>query len=162
MYCIRLIQNSSGISTTLFFRYTSAYSIVFSVIQAYSLILRHSLLRLIQAYSVALAYSQLCHILSPCIFRTGSLFKALWIVDQISSEPCHRASFSHVQAYSEPCATLVLCRNPTYSSSWNIHNSSIITSRNTFRILSHLRKFTNIENPDIFKTRHICRTLSKI
>ena len=106
MYCIRHIQNNSGIFTTLFFRYASAYSVIFSVIKAYSLILRHSLLTFIQAYSAALAYSQPCHILSPPIFRIGGLFKTLSIVDQTYSEPCHRASFSHIQAYSEPCATL--------------------------------------------------------
>ena len=38
-----------------------------------------------------------CHILSLRIFRTGSLFKTPWNVDQAYSEPCHRALYSHIQ-----------------------------------------------------------------
>ena len=63
-----------------FFRYMVSYSIIFSVIKAYSHILRHyqGIFRLIKAYStpcVTLAYSKPCHILSPVkhwpgIFRT--------------------------------------------------------------------------------------------
>ena len=63
----------------------------------------------IQAYSApcaTLAYSQPCHILSPGIFRTERLFKTLRNIDQVYSEPCPRALFSHIKAYSEPCATL--------------------------------------------------------
>ena len=55
--------------------------------------LRHyeGIFMLIQAYSVpcvTLTYSQLCHILSPGIFRTRGLFKTLWNIDQTYSEPC--------------------------------------------------------------------------
>ena len=69
-------------SALFFFRYMQAYSVVFSVIKAYSSILRHyyGIFRLIQAYSapcVSLTYLQPCHILSPCIFRTRGLFKTL-------------------------------------------------------------------------------------
>ena len=39
--------------------------------------------RHIETYS---GISSTCHILSPCIFRTGSLFKTLWNVDQAYSE----------------------------------------------------------------------------
>ena len=48
-------------------------------------------------------------------------------------------------------------RNLAYSESWNIQNSFIIASQRIFRILSYLRKFSNIQNSDIFKTRHIFR-----
>ena len=117
-YTFRIIVAYSALC---FFRYTLAYSIIFSFIQAYPLILRHckDISRLIRAYSapfVILAYSHSCHILNPGIFRTGSLFKALWNVDQTYSELCHRASFSHIQAYSEPCATLA------YTETWHIRN----------------------------------------
>ena len=37
-----------------------------------------------------------------------------------------------------------------------------ITFQHTFRTLSYLQKFTNIQNLDILKTWHIFRTLSKI
>ena len=85
-----------------------------------------TLLRHIQAYSapfVTLAYSQPCHILNPGIFRTGGLLKALWDVDQTYSEPCHRASFSHIQAYSESCATLA------YAETRHIQNPGIFGTR---------------------------------
>ena len=53
-------------------------------------------------------------------------------------------------------------RNRAYSESWNIQDPSIITSLCIFRTLSYLRKFTNIQNCDIFKTRHIFKPPSKI
>ena len=98
-------------SALCFFRYMLAYSIILSIIKAYPFILRHcsGIFKLIQAYSapfVTLAYSQPCHILSLGLFRTGGLFKALQNVDQTYSEPWHRTPFSHIQAYSEPCAML--------------------------------------------------------
>ena len=104
------------------------------------------LLRHIQAYSgifstlcnprlfTTYPYSEPWHIQNQ---RTRGLFKALWNFDQTYSEPCHRASFSHIVEYSEPYATLA------------------------FRTLPYLRKFTNIQNSDIFKARHICRELSQ-
>ena len=58
-----------------------------------------------QAYSapcVTLTYLQICHILSPNLFKTGSLFKTHWNIDQAYLEPYHGALFSHIQAYSEP------------------------------------------------------------
>ena len=135
-------------SALFFFRYMQAYSVVFSVIKAYSSILRHyyGIFRLIQAYSapcVSLTYLQPCHILSPCIFRTRGLFKTLWNVDQPYSEPYHRALFIHIQAYSKPCATLAYERESSeylaYSKSWNIQCPSIIASQRVFRALSYLR-----------------------
>ena len=133
MYYIRHIQNS-GISSTLFFHITLCNPL----------------------------YSQPSHILSPGIFRIRSLFKTLWNVDQEYSEPCHGALFSHIQAYPEPCTLLAWCRNLTYLQSWNIQYASIIASWCIYQTLSYLRKFTNIQNSDMFKTGHIFRTLSKI
>ena len=63
------------------------YSIIFNVIQGYLHISHASF--------------------SPRIFRTGGFFKTLGNVDQAYSEPCHEALLSHIQAYSEPSATLV-------------------------------------------------------
>ena len=58
-----------------------------------------------QAYSapcVTLTYLQICHILSPNLFKTESLFETHWNIDQAYLEPYHGALFSHIQAYSEP------------------------------------------------------------
>ena len=111
-------------SVLCFFRYMPAYQIIFSVIKVYSHILRHfkGIFRLIQAYSapcVTITYSQPCHILHPTIFRTRGLFKALWNVDQAYSEPCHTVLFSHIHAYSEPCAMLA------YAETWYTWNHGI-------------------------------------
>ena len=46
------------------------------------------------------------------LFKTRALFKTLQNVDQAYSEPCHRASFSHIQQYSEPCAETWHTWNP--------------------------------------------------
>ena len=85
----------------------------------------------------------------------GNLLKALWKVDQTSSEPCYKALFSHIQAYSENCATLA------YAETWYTRNPGIFR-RAIFRILLYLWKFTNIQNLDIFETHHIFRTPPKI
>ena len=62
-------------------------------------------------------------------------------------------SYLELEAYLKPCGKSGIfrtlrdsytCRNIAYSESWNIHNSSIIAS--------YLRKFSNIQNSDIFKT----------
>ena len=104
------------------------YADIFNHIQRYR-VLRHihaywdiikAYSRFIQAYSapcVALAYSWPCHIRSQSIFRIGDFFKNLSNFDQAYSEPCHRALISHIQAYSELCATLAYAetlhtRNP--------------------------------------------------
>ena len=102
-----------------FFRYMPAYSIILSVIETFTRI--EPLLRHTQAYSapcVALAYSQRCHILSPSKFKTGDC-ETLWNVDQIYSEPYHRALFSHIQPYSEPRVTLA------YAETWHTQNPGI-------------------------------------
>ena len=58
-----------------------------------------------------------------------------------------RALFSHIQEYSEPCATLA------YAETWHIRNPGIfqnpskIISQHIFKTLSYLRKFTNIQRP---------------
>ena len=128
-----------------------AYSIIFSVIKTYSDILRHywSIFRHIQAYSapcVILAYSQLCHILNPDIFRTGGLFKILWNVDQAYSGPCTKGI---LQAYLDIFRILgnaYIRRTLAYLESWNIQNPSVIESRRIFRTLSFF------ENLRIFRT----------
>ena len=112
------------IQHSVFFIYMPAYSINFSIIEAYSHILRHyeGIFRLIQVYSapcVAIAYFQPWHVLSPTIFRTRGLFKILWNVDKAYSEPCLRALFSHIQTYSELCRTLV------YPETWHTQNPGI-------------------------------------
>ena len=116
-------------SVLCFFRYTSAYSIIFSILKGYSLILRHyyyGIFRVIQAYSspfVILPYSQPYHILSPGIFRIRGLFKTLWNIDEAYSEPFHRVLFSHIQAYSEPYAKLA------YAETWYTQNPEIFRAR---------------------------------
>ena len=141
-------------SSLCYFMHMPVCSMVFSIIKAYSCILRHyyGIFRLFQTYSapcVTLAYSQPCHVLNPGIVRTGYLFKTLWNVDQAYLEPCYRALFSHIQAYSELCATrvydLTYSDDLVYPESWNIQKSSIIVSRRTYRTLSYLRKFNNIQ-----------------
>ena len=58
---------------------------------------------LIQAHlapCITFTYSQPCHVLSPGIFRTGSLFnKTQWNFDQAYSEPYHKGLvlFRHIQ-----------------------------------------------------------------
>ena len=101
-------------SALWFLRYMPVYSIILSIIKAYSRILRH--------YStpcVTLAYSGTSHILSPGIFRTGGLFETLSNLDQTYSELCHSTLFSHIQAYSEHCATLA------YGETWHTRNHGI-------------------------------------
>ena len=58
-------------------------------------------------WAVTLCYvlHQPSHMMSLSIIKTGGVFKTLWNVDQTYLEPCHRALFSHLQAYSEPRAT---------------------------------------------------------
>ena len=111
---------------------------------------------------ITLAYLQTCHILSPGIFRTGSLLKTLWEFDQVYSELCHRTLFNHIQVLFRTLRNSSISRNLAYLESWNIQNSSIIAYRHIFRILPYWRKFRNMQNSDIFKTRQIFRILSKI
>ena len=87
-----------------------AFSDIYRRIQSCSALLRHihDYWDIIKAYSGLFSIfstSQLWYILRPSIFRTPYLFITLWNVDQAYSEPCHRALFSHIQTYSEPCAT---------------------------------------------------------
>ena len=89
-------------SALCFFTYMPAYSIIFSVIEVYSRILRYyeGNFKLIQAYSApgaTLAYSQPCHIFSSSIFKTRGLFKILSNIDQTYSELCHSALFGRIQ-----------------------------------------------------------------
>ena len=103
MYWIRNVQNNSGIFSTVFFgirRHIQSYSALLRHIHSYWDIIKASY----SAPFVTLAYSKPWHVLSPGIFRTGGLFKALWNVDQTYSEPCHSPSFGHIQAYLKPCA----------------------------------------------------------
>ena len=76
--------------------------------------------------------------------------------------------FRHIQAYSaiiqacsESCATL------TYSEPWYIQNPGIIKIRSIFRTqvypkLWHIQKHRHFQNPGIFRTGGIHRTLSNI
>ena len=118
MYCIRHIQNNNGIFSTLFFQ---VYIGIFNHIQRYSSISTNikTLLRHIQTYSGVFntlcnpRYSQPCHILSPGIFRTGGLFKALWSADQIYSDiflHMQKPDILGIPEYSEPFHNYI----PTY------------------------------------------------
>ena len=124
---------------------------MFIIIKAYSRTLRHfGMFRPIQPNSapcITLAYLQPCHIRSPDKFRTGSLLKIMWKVDQVYSELCHRTLFNHIQAYTEPCATLA------FAETW--HTRILEYSELFHRTLSYLPKFRNMHNSDIFKTGHI-------
>ena len=126
--------------------------------------------RHIQAYlalCVTIAYSQLCYILSPDIFWTQGFFKTLWKVQNIF----RTLTKGIIQLYSDilcnACTFRTLCnacirRNMAYSKSWNIQNRSITAFWHMpVRNLSYLWKFTKIQNPDIFKTWYIFRTLSE-
>ena len=115
--------------------------------------IRHILNCGILAPCVTLAYSQHSHILSPGIFRIRGLFKIQQNVDQAYTELYHEALLCDIQAYSEPFRKFGILET---------QYSSIIASRHIFRTPSYLRKFANIHNTDIFKTKHIFRTLSKI
>ena len=66
-----------------------------------------------------------------------------------------------IQPHSGKFKTLCnacICRNLSYSESWNIQNSACWR---IFRTQSYLQKFTNIQDSDIFKTWHIFKTFSK-
>ena len=98
-------------------------------IQLYSPLLRH-IRALLGIFRFTQAYSALCttsHIHNLTIFRTGSLFKTMWNVNQVYLEPCQRALFNHIQAYSEPCETL------TSAETWHIWNPGISRTWHIFR-----------------------------
>ena len=105
MYCIRPIHNSV-IFRTLFIQ---VYWSIFSIIKAYSQILRY-FLKHIKAYSGI--FSTLCKfpicrtIFQALLFRTRGLFKTLWNFGQVYSETCYSqdtlskhywALFKHMQ-----------------------------------------------------------------
>ena len=122
----------------------SIYSGIFRVTHIVALL---SIFRLLQTYSASfqtLTYSQTGQISSPSIFRTGGIFKNLWNFDQAYLERSERTVYSGIiQPYSGIFRTLCnayICRNLTYSESWNIQNASIIESRRIFPTLSYLRK----------------------
>ena len=101
------------------FRDIDVYSSIFSIIKTLTHI--EALLRNIEAYTEPcgnLPYSQLCHIMSPGIFRTGYIFKTLWNFDQ---NPTMVYS-DIIQPYSgifRTCVTLV------YAETWHIWNPGI-------------------------------------
>ena len=111
-----------------------AYSIIFSVIKTFmnvKILLRH-----IQAYSgpcVTLTYSEPCHS-EPGIFRTGSLFKILWNVDQ------HIQNFviGHYSGIFKTLCNACIFRNLAYLEFWKIQNS-----------YNYIPKY--IQNPVIFR-----------
>ena len=109
-----------------------ANSSIFSIIKAYSLILRHYLhihnLAIFQtlAYLEPVTYSKLCetltrHIQNPAIVSQNSLFR-------------------HYSAILRTLHKACICRNLAYSESWNIENPSIIANQHIFRTLSYLLK----------------------
>ena len=129
-----------------------AYSIIFSIIKAYSHILRH-----IQAYSVI--FSTLCN---PHIFATLPLFWALAYLafktnlkaysrglfkTETLTKDIQKALFSHIQAFPEPWATLA------YAETWHTQNPRI------FRTLQ-LHPGVCSEPCHIYKNLWIFRTLT--
>ena len=129
-----------------------AYSIIFSIIKAYSHILRH-----IQAYSVI--FSTLCN---PHIFATLPLFWALAYLafktnlkaysrglfkTETLTKDIQKALFSHIQAFPEPWATLA------YAETWHTQNPRI------FRTLQ-LHPRVCSEPCHIYKNLWIFRTLT--
>ena len=115
VFWIHICLNNCSIICTITLCYVlhrhikNSFSGICQHIQSYSALLRH----------IHIEHSQPCHILSPGIFRLGGLLKTLWNVDQVYSEPCHEALFSHIQARSEPCAMLA------YAETWHIQNPGI-------------------------------------
>ena len=117
-------------------------------IQCYKGIFTHieTFVRHIQAYSapyVTLTYSQPCHILSPGIIRTGGLKLCETLTRHIQNLVQHlheqKPGILGILEYSKLFHNYI----PTY-----IQNPVIFTKK--------------YEYSDIFKTRHIFRTLSKI
>ena len=106
---------------------------------------------------ITLLYSESWHILNPRLIQNPVK----------SSEHIQNSDKRH---YSDilcnACTFRTLCnacirRNMAYSKSWNIQNRSITAFWHMpVRNLSYLWKFTKIQNPDIFKTWYIFRTLS--
>ena len=88
------------------------------------------------------------HVLSPGVFRTGSLFKTLWKVDQVYSELCHRTLFKHIQADPEPYATFA------YAETWHTRNPGI------FKTLPWLLPDAYWEPCHIYENLGICKTLT--
>ena len=128
-----LAYSDLAYSELCLFRYMQEYSNIFSIIKAYSRILRHyyGIVRLIQAYSapcVTVAYSKPCetltrHIQNPAIVRI--------VYSDIS-----KAYSGIFRTLSDAC----ICRSLAYSESWNIQKHSIIASQRIFRTLSCFSK----------------------
>ena len=124
-------------SALCFFRYMSAYSVIFSVIKTYAywdIIKANSGICLIN-----LCQRLIRHIQNPAIGHYSAIFR-------------------HIYNFRYAC----ICWSLAYLKSLNIQNPSIVVSQHIFRALSYLWKFWNIQNSAIFKTQHIFRTLSKI
>ena len=73
----------------------------------------------------------------------------------------------HIQVYSEPCVTLALFGTPVYSESWHIQNQRHIQIPGISKNLAYSEPQTYLEsqaiqNPGIFRTRGILRTLFNI
>ena len=138
-------------------------------IQSYSALLRHihTYWDTIKAYSGLLKHIQ--YPVQPSHIHNLAIFWSLAYLepeaylkpcetDKAYSEPCHRTLFSHFRTLWNPC----IWRNLAYSESWKIQKSSIIASQHILITLSYLRKFTNIQKSDIFKTHHKFGALLKI
>ena len=120
--------------------------------------------RLILTYSaicITFAYSQPYHILSHGIFRTEAYLEPCKTLTRHIQNPVmwyYSAIFRHIQNLVQR----LHMHKPSIIGILEIQDSSIIESRQLFRILPYLQKFTNIENSDIFKTQYILRILSII
>ena len=121
-----------------------AYSIIFSVIEAYSHIMRHYFVKfgLIQACSapcVTLTFSQPFHMVSPGIFGTRGLFKPCETFTRNIRNP----AMGIIQPYSEPYAMLA------YAKIWHTQNLE-------YSELFHNYISTQIQKPAILrKFKHI-------
>ena len=118
------------------FRYTEAFSIIFSTIKACSVLIRY-----IQN-PVKVSYSQPCLMPSPARCKIGGILKPYETSPRhIQNSTIARIVLGIAQPYSGILRTL---SNPCIYTSlacwqfWNIQNSSIITSRRIVRILIYL------------------------
>ena len=162
MYCVRQITKNSGILNAVFsgiclhvhsylalLRHIHTY---WEFIKAYSDLFRHSAPYIKHLDKHNLAIFRAMAYLEPGAYsnpvkRWPGTFRTL-------PEGIIRSCLEHYETLAYP--QIWHARNP------GIFRTSIIASRRIFRTLSYLRKFTNIQNSDTFKTRQVFRTFSKI
>ena len=128
---------------------------------------RSALLRHIHWYSNIIntysgLFSHIQHPVQPSHIHNLAIFWALaYLESKAYLKPCElltrniqNPAIGHYWAMFK-CIFRTLCntcirRNMAYSESWNIQNPFIIASRCIFRTLSYLRKFTNIQNSELW------------